>query len=235
MASAPAHAPTRSPDPHHQHGPAGADDTLLYHHFDDLEQQHESSALGMWVFLATEVLFFGGVLSAFALYQRYHPAAFEAAAQHLNVPLGAFNTAILLCSSLTMAFAVNAATLRDRRRTIRFLLLTFLFGSIFLGVKAYEWTHDYHEGLVPGLNWTNPHIEHEREAIFWTFYFTLTGVHALHMIVGVAILTVILVLLRRNWFTGCGATQIEMFGLYWHFVDIAWVFLFPILYLINLR
>ncbi len=230
MASASAHAPTGHAD--HHHAPAGADDTLLYHHFDDLEQQHESSALGMWVFLATEVLFFGGVLSAFALYQRYHAEAFEAAAHHLDVILGAFNTAVLLVSSLTMAFAVHYAALRDRQRTIRFLLLTFLFGTIFLGVKAYEWQHDWHEKLVPGLQWDDAG-RMPREAIFWVFYFTLTGVHALHMIVGIAILTVILILLRRNWFTGGGATQIEMFGLYWHFVDIAWVFLFPILYLIN--
>jgi cytochrome c oxidase subunit III len=187
----------------------------------------------MWVFLCTEILFFGGVLSAFALFERYHHTEFEAASHHLNVLLGAINTAVLLVSSLTMAFAVHYATLRDRAKTIRNLLFTLLFGSIFLGIKAIEWTTDWREGFIPGWNWTSPKILYPREAIFWSFYFTLTGLHALHMVIGVAILIVILVLLRRGWFTGTGATQIEMFGLYWHFVDIAWVFLFPILYLIN--
>lgn len=234
MASAHAHA--HAPSSHgHGHG-SSHDDTLLYPQFDDLAQQHESSNLGMWAFLATEVLFFGGALSAFAIANALHPTAFRTAAHHLNVPLGAVNTAVLLVSSLTMALAVHASQLRDRVMTVRWLLATVAVGAVFLGIKAYEWFVDYEEGFIPfaGLWNSEGKAGSDTEAIFWSFYFTLTGLHAIHMIIGIALILIMAVMVRTKWFTGCGSTQIEMLGLYWHFVDIAWVFLFPILYLINL-
>ncbi|MEW4567127.1 cytochrome c oxidase subunit 3 [Tautonia sp. JC769] len=210
----------------------GQDDTYLYHHFEDLQQQHESSSLGMWAFLSTEVLFFGGVLGAFAVVQTLYEPAMKAASEHLDPILGAYNTAVLLVSSLAMALAVRAAQLRQQRNTVLFLVATIVLGSAFLGVKAYEWIHDYHEALIPGINFDLERYP-GRQILFWSFYFTLTGIHALHMIIGIVIIAIMAVLVQRRWFTGGGATQIEMLGLYWHFVDIVWVFLYPILYLIN--
>ncbi|QDV37096.1 cytochrome c oxidase subunit 3 [Tautonia plasticadhaerens] len=210
----------------------GQDDTYLYHHFDDLNQQHESSSLGMWAFLATEVLFFGGVLGAFAIFQTMYAPAMRLASHHLDVMLGAVNTGVLLVSSLAMALAVRAAQLRRDRETIWLLIATIVLGSAFLGVKAYEWIHDYHLGLVPGLGFRLD-LYPGRQILFWSFYFTLTGIHALHMIIGIVIMAIMAVLVWRRWFSGGGATQVEMLGLYWHFVDIVWVFLYPILYLIN--
>ncbi|RUL89590.1 cytochrome c oxidase subunit 3 family protein [Tautonia sociabilis] len=186
----------------------------------------------MWAFLATEVLFFGGVLGAFAIVQTLHAPAMRAASHHLDVLLGAINTGVLLCSSLAMALAVRAAQLRQDRHTVWLLIATIVLGSAFLGIKAYEWIHDYHEELVPGLNFNQERYP-GRQILFWSFYFTLTGIHALHMVIGIVIMAIMAVLVWRRWFTGGGATQIEMLGLYWHFVDIVWVFLYPILYLIN--
>ncbi len=208
-------------------------ETYLYHHFEDLGQQHESSSLGMWAFLATEVLFFGGVFASFAIYQSLYPEAFETASHHLNIPLGAFNTAILLCSSLTMALAVRASQLRQRKETVWFLLGTILLGAIFLGIKFYEWSIEYRDGLVPGLNLDKSQLKYPQEVIFWSLYFTATGLHAIHMIIGIVIIGIMAALIWRRWMTGNGSTQVEMLGLYWHFVDIVWVFLFPVLYLIN--
>lgn len=208
------------------------DDTLLYHHFDDLYQQHESSSLGMWAFLSTEVLFFGGVLAAFAIIQTLYPEDMRDAAHHLNVTLGAVNTGVLLVSSLAMALAVRSAQLRRTRETNLYLLATIVLGSMFLGVKVYEWLHDYHESLVPGFGFNFEEFG-GKQVLFWCFYFTLTGIHALHMIIGIVIMAIMAVLLRRRWLSGGGATQVEMLGLYWHFVDIVWVFLYPLLYLIN--
>lgn len=210
----------------------GQDDTYLYHHFDDLQQQHESSSLGMWAFLSTEVLFFGGVLGAFAVVQTLYEPAMAAASAHLDAMLGAYNTAILLCSSLAMALAVRASQLRQHKNTVWLLVATIVLGSVFLGIKAYEWIHDYHQALVPGINFDLDRYP-GRQILFWSFYFTLTGIHALHMIIGIVIMAIMAVLVHRRWFTGAGSTQIEMLGLYWHFVDIVWVFLYPILYLIN--
>jgi cytochrome c oxidase subunit 3 len=156
----------------------------------------------------------------------------RAASSHLDPMLGAFNTAVLLVSSLAMALAVRASQLRQHKNTVWFLIATIVLGSAFLGIKAYEWIHDYHEGLVPGLNFDQEKYP-GRQILFWSFYFTLTGIHALHMVIGIVIIAIMAVMVWSRWFTGAGATQIEMLGLYWHFVDIVWVFLYPILYLIN--
>lgn len=208
------------------------DDTYLYHHFDDLQQQHDTSNLGMWVFLSTEVLFFGGALAAFAVVQVLFEREMAAASHHLFVMVGAVNTGVLLCSSLAMALAVRSAQLRQHRETVLFLLATIVLGSAFLAIKGYEWYVDYEEQLVPGVNF-NFEKYPGRQVLFWSFYFTLTGIHALHMVIGVVILGITAGLVQRNKLTGMGATQIEVIGLYWHFVDIVWVFLYPLLYLIH--
>jgi len=205
----------------------------LAHQFDDIEQQHESAALGMWIFLATEVMFFGGMFLGYAVYRGvYHPA-YAQASRHLDVLLGGINTAVLLCSSLTMALAVHAAQLGGRRTVVLFLLATMLLGSVFLGIKGLEYYHKYEERLIPGshFEFSGPNTNHAQ--IFFSFYFVMTGMHALHMIVGIGIMLVMIMLTWRGNFSAEYYFPIEMSGLYWHFVDIVWVFLFPLLYLVD--
>jgi cytochrome c oxidase subunit 3 len=208
----------------------------LQHHFDSLEQQLDASTLGMWVFLVTEVLFFGGMFLAYALYRIWYPDAWAAASHHLDVWLGAFNTTVLIASSLTMALAVRAAQTGNRNGQLLFLSLTLLLGSTFLGVKVIEYTDKFRHHLVPGPDF---HFEDSRYAraaqIFYSLYFAMTGMHALHMVVGAGLLTWLLYAARRGRFNQVWYTPVEMVGLYWHFVDIVWIFLFPLLYLVGHR
>ncbi len=205
----------------------------LFHHFDDLHQQKSSVTLGMWVFLANEVLFFGGAFMAYLFYRHAYPQAFMAASRELDVTLGATNTVILISSSLTMVLAVHAAQRGNRKGIDLFVVLTMLLGFAFLGIKAYEYHHKWVEHLVPGFGF---HFEgpHGREAqLFFLLYFVLTGLHATHMIIGAGIMTAILVWNRQGRFTKEYSAPVEVAGLYWHFVDIVWIFLFPLLYLIS--
>ncbi len=217
----------------------------LAHHFATLDQQHYAALLGMWVFLITEVLLFGGVFLGYAIYRGQAPDAFAAASEHLgqsvggleHVPfLGGLNTIVLLGSSFTMALAVRAGQIGSRAGMVRNLSLTLFLGAIFLGIKAYEYTHDWHLGMIPGIKFddslwhgVNPrHVE-----LFFIFYFVLTGLHAIHMVIGMAILAVILLKAQRGRFSAAYYTPVELAGLYWHFVDVVWIFLFPLLYLIR--
>jgi len=205
----------------------------LAHQFDDLDQQFEASTLGMWTFLITEIMFFGGLFAGYAVYRSLYPAAFAEASRLLNYKIGAINTAVLICSSLTMVLAVRAAQLGRRRSLIIFLLLTMILGSTFLGVKVVEYSHKFHEHLVPGPSFVfeGPHA---REAqIFFSFYFGMTGMHALHMILGIGLLAFLVVQSLRGRFSPEYYTPVDISGLYWHFVDVVWIFLFPLLYLIS--
>jgi cytochrome c oxidase subunit III len=202
--------------------------------FDDRTQQHEAASLGMWIFLATEVMFFGALFTGYTVYRNLYTTAFEAGSHLLNARIGAFNTAVLIGSSLTMALAVHAAQTGMRKRLITFLASTMVLGGLFLYVKfAIEWVHDYRDGIVPGLHFTysGPHASHV--AMFFCFYFIMTGVHALHMIIGEGVMTVLLIMAWRGEFSRESHNHIEMFGLYWHFIDIIWIFLFPFLYLLG--
>jgi cytochrome c oxidase subunit 3 len=205
----------------------------LAHQFDDLEQQSEAASLGMWTFLITEILFFGGLFAGYAVYRSSYPQAFASGSHHLDVVLGAINTVVLISSSLTMALAVHAAQQGQRKALIAFLFLTILLGSVFLGIKGVEYAHKFEEHLVPGRAFTydGPYAQHAQ--LFFSFYFAMTGMHALHMVIGVGILAVLAVLAWRHRFSPVYYTPVEMTGLYWHFVDIVWIFLFPLLYLIG--
>jgi cytochrome c oxidase subunit 3 len=205
----------------------------LAHQFDDIEQQHESASLGMWIFLATEVMFFGGMFLGYAVYRSAYSAAYAEASRHLDVLLGGINTAVLLCSSLTMALAVHAAQLGGRRTVVVFLIATILLGSVFLGIKSWEYYHKYEEHFIPGPHFEFPGPNSGHAQIFFSFYFVMTGMHALHMIIGIGIMLVMIVLTWRRRFSAEYYFPIEMTGLYWHFVDIVWVFLFPLLYLVD--
>lgn len=207
------------------------------HQFDDVEQQHEASTLGMWIFLATEVMFFGGLLLGYLVYRFSYPDAFAQGSRHLDLVLGSVNTAVLLLSSFTMALAVHSAQTGRRHGVIAFLLVTALLGCVFLGIKGVEYGHKFEENLVPvrGFALLDDDTPAGQVQLFFGIYFTLTGVHALHLIIGVGALGVLVALAWRGRFSSDYYTPVEMTGLYWHFVDIVWVFLFPLLYLIGGR
>jgi cytochrome c oxidase subunit 3 len=220
--------------------PAGHDDETatgheaeLRHHFDDLGQQHDAATLGMWLFLATEVLFFGGLFAAYMLYRVWYPETFGAASRTLDITLGTVNTLVLIGSSLTMALAVHAAEKDQRRTLMMFLVLTMVLGAVFLGIKGVEYAHKFEEHHVPGLGFHFEGAAPERANLFFSLYFAMTGLHAAHMVIGLGIIAVMLVMAWRGRFSARWHTPIEITGLYWHFVDIIWIFLFPLLYLVD--
>jgi cytochrome c oxidase subunit III len=220
----------------HAHGP-------LAHQFEDLDQQRTSATLGMWTFLATEVMFFGGLFAGFAVYRFTDPRAFALACRELLIWAGTINTFVLLTSSLTMALAVRAGPEGNSKQQLRYLLLTMVLATIFLGIKAFEYYKEYEHHLVPGLNFSTAHLEvrgatpHviKQTELFFVFYFFMTGLHATHMIIGIGVMAWMAILARRGRFTREYYTPLELTGLYWHFVDMIWVFLFPLLYLIELH
>jgi cytochrome c oxidase subunit 3 len=206
----------------------------LQHQFESPGQQREASALGMWIFLVTEVLFFGGFFLAYTIYRYQNARAFAHASLHMDIALGTLNTAVLICSSLTMAMAVHSAATGRRRLLILFLVVTMVLGGAFLGIKAVEYTDHIRHHLFPGSGFRYPVPAEARQAeMFFSLYFGMTGLHALHMVVGLGLLATLLVLARRGRFTPEYHTPVEVSGLYWHFVDIVWIFLFPLLYLIG--
>ncbi len=202
------------------------------HQFDSAEHQHGAAQLGMWVFIAQEVLFFGGLFLVYTVYRFLYPAAFAQASHHLDVVLGCFNTAVLIGSSLTMALAVHGAQLGNRWTQVFFLLLTILLGCVFLGVKVIEYGQKFQEHLIPG-----PSFQFDGDArhaqLFFSLYFVMTGLHALHMIIGIGVLGVLAWQAARGAYGSAYYSPVELTGLYWHFVDIVWIFLFPLLYLIG--
>jgi cytochrome c oxidase subunit 3 len=203
------------------------------HHFDDVEQQHQASWLGMWVFLSTEVMFFGGMFAGYFVYRHWYMQAFASASNHLDLWLGAINTAVLICSSFTMALAVYSAETSRRKPLITFLVLTIILGLAFLGIKFYEYHTKFEEHLVPGSSFRFDASLARPAEIFFSFYFAMTGMHAVHMIIGIGLLTALIVQARRGRFSALYHTPVELTGLYWHFVDIVWIFLFPLLYLLG--
>ena len=203
------------------------------HQFDDIEQQHEASWIGMWIFLATEVMFFGGLFTGYTVYRSAYVQAFADASNHLDIWLGTINTAVLIGSSLTMALAVHSAETSKRRPLIGFLLLTIVLGSVFLGIKFTEYYFKFEEHLVPGNSFIYEGPLAPAAEIFFSFYFAMTGMHALHMIIGIGLLTSLVLKASRGRFSASYFTPVELTGLYWHFVDIVWIFLFPLLYLVG--
>jgi cytochrome c oxidase subunit 3 len=208
-------------------------ETVLAHQFDDTAQQHDASWTGMWVFLATEIMFFGGMFMGYILYRSDYSAAFANASNHLDVLLGGINTAVLICSSFTMALAVHGAQSGKRNAVVAFLLLTIILGSVFLGIKFTEYYFKFEEHLVPGSSFIYEGAVAKPAEIFFSFYFVMTGMHALHMIIGIGLLTSLIIRSLRGLFSPSYYTPVELTGLYWHFVDIVWIFLFPLLYLVG--
>jgi cytochrome c oxidase subunit 3 len=217
------------------------------HHFETAEQQREAASFGMWLFLLTEIMFFGGLFFAYLLYRNWYYDAFVSASNSLSLPLGLINTIVLISSSFTMAMAVWSAETRSLPKIKLFLWLTILLGFVFLGIKTVEYNDKFVEHHVPGSSFDISmfvHPENVKEKpltvdeanktqVYFSLYFAMTGVHALHMIIGIAILFVLVSKASKGAYTNGYVQPIENFGLYWHFVDIVWIFLFPFLYLIN--
>ena len=199
--------------------------------FDDMPQQRQASILGMWTFLATEILFFGGMFLGYTVYRHAYPEAFAAASRHTIVLFGTLNTAILLTSSLTVALAVRAVQLNQNKAVVRFLLVTVLLGFCFLGVKGLEYRDDIHEHLWPGPHF-RADLPHQAQ-IFWFLYWAMTGLHALHVTIGIGLLAVIAWMASHRKFSSDYYNPVEISALYWHFVDIVWIYLYPLLYLIK--
>jgi cytochrome c oxidase subunit 3 len=192
----------------------------------------------MWVFLVTEVMFFGGLFLAYTVYRNLYFHAFVPSSRHLSLTLGAVNTAVLICSSLTMAMGVHSSALGRRRATVAWLLLTVALGSVFLGIKGVEYKDKFDHHLVPGERFQAEELHLEGDEaraaqIFYALYFAMTGLHATHMVIGIPIILVIAWMANRGRFSPEYHTPVELTGLYWHFVDIIWIFLFPLLYLIG--
>jgi cytochrome c oxidase subunit 3 len=216
----------------------------LQHHFENMEQQREAGTLGMWVFLVTEIMFFGGMFFAYTLYRSQYPEAFASASNHLSLPLGAINTVVLILSSFTMALAVYSAQTGKRRGQVICLTLTLVLGLTFLGIKAVEYHDKYVDRLIPGKLIPGrpfdpgtvhllPGAKAQNVEMFYWIYFAMTGMHAIHMIIGVGLLSVILYFAARGRYDPEYHSPVEVSGLYWHFVDIVWIFLFPLLYLLG--
>jgi cytochrome c oxidase subunit 3 len=208
--------------------------TAVLHHFENAEQQKDASTIGMWVFLVTEVMFFGGLFLAYFVYRQAYPAAFASASNKTDLLIGAANTTVLICSSLTMALAVHFAALGKKNLIVLFLILTLILGGTFLGVKAYEYHDKYVHHEIPGQNFDcEGCADAAHTPLFFALYFGMTGLHATHMIIGVGIILFLIAQARKGAYGPEWHTPVEMFGLYWHFVDIVWIFLFPLLYLID--
>jgi cytochrome c oxidase subunit III len=208
---------------------------VVAHHFDDYEQQYQSGLLGMWAFLVSEIMFFGGVFATYMVYRHGAPEAFAHASRHLDLYLGTINTFVLLTSSLTMALAVRAAQLNSRGQAILMLALTIVLASVFLGIKLVEYQHKFHDGYFPmlGFPFSYEGADAGSVKLFFGLYFGMTGLHALHMVIGIGVMFVTLVLVGKAHEASDRTLIVENVGLYWHFVDVIWIFLFPLLYLID--
>jgi len=205
----------------------------LAHHFSSSKQQRDSAKLGLWIFLVTEVLLFGGLFVAYAVYRAWNPDMFHNAHKALDLTLGTINTVVLISSSLTMALAIRSIQLDRKRTSWYFLLATIALALVFLVIKYFEYSHKIHLGQLPGKFYTYTGIEGTNPHIFFTIYFTMTGLHALHIIGGMSVIGWIAYRTRKGHFSAEYYTPVELAGLYWHFVDLVWIYLFPLLYLIG--
>lgn len=205
----------------------------LEHHFADAGQQKSAAKLGMWIFLATEVLFFGGLFMAYGALRYLYPGTFTAAHRFLSVPMGGLNTVVLITSSLTMALAVRSAQVGDRKMLPRMLVATLLLACVFLAVKYVEYHHKFELGLLPGRYYHSEIAIAGLPHVFFGVYFVMTGLHAVHVIAGIGVIGWILLRSRQGAYSQAYHTPVENVGLYWHLVDLVWIFLFPLLYLVK--
>jgi len=202
------------------------------HHFDSVAQEEDAGIQGIWLFLATEVLMFGGLFVAYAIFRGMYPEMFHHASKYLDTKLGALNTLVLIASSYSMASAVRSTQKGDTQKSFNLILITIACALIFMTVKYFEYTHKFHEGLFPGANFSHPGAD-KHLGLFFGLYFVMTGLHAIHITVGVGLMVWLLIRIKRGDFSPHYFIPVDAVGLYWHIVDIIWIFLFPLLYLIG--
>jgi cytochrome c oxidase subunit 3 len=203
------------------------------HHFDSADTQFDAAKLGIWLFLVTEILLFGGLFCAFAILRSWYLPAFIEGHRELNWRLGGLNTIFLITSSFTMALGVRAAQTNQKRNTVLLLLATVILAGCFLVVKYFEYSHKIHEHLLPGAHFAAEHFVHKEAALFFTVYFMMTGIHGVHVVVGMALIIWVLIRASRGEFSQRYYAPVEGVGLYWHLVDLIWIYLFPLLYLVG--
>ncbi len=205
------------------------------HHWNNAEQEFSAAKMGLWLFLATELLMFGGLFVGYAVYRAELPVTFFEAHKVLSIPLGAVNTAVLITSSLTMALAIRGAMLNQQKQMMAMLVITFLCAATFMVIKlAFEWPHKFHDGTLPGKFYFYEGLAGvERPHIFFSLYFLMTGLHGIHVVLGMAVIAWLIWKGSKGAFYSGYYTPVEMTGLYWHLVDLIWIFLFPLFYLIG--
>jgi len=207
--------------------------SYLAHHFSEVAQQKESAKLGMWIFLLTEILLFGGLFVAYAVFRAWHPEMFVNAHKQLDILMGTINTVVLITSSLTVALAIRSIQMGNKKRTIQLLFVTILLASVFLIIKYFEYSHKIHLGQLPGKYYTFEGLEGTNPHVFFSIYFMMTGLHGIHVLIGIIAITWVMIRTSKNHFSAEYYTPIEMVGLYWHLVDLIWIYLFPLFYLIG--
>ncbi|KYF53471.1 cytochrome C oxidase subunit III [Sorangium cellulosum] len=208
-------------------------DFHVAHHFDSADTQFDAGRMGVWLFLVTEILLFGGLFCAFAIFRTWFFDSFVEAHHHLDKVMGGVNTIVLICSSLTMALAVRSAQKSDQKTTTRLLVVTLLCAAAFLVIKYFEYQHKFHDGLLPGKYFTAEGFQTAHAGIFFAIYFMMTGIHGFHVIIGMGLITWILIRNMRGEFSSRYYSPVEGVGLYWHLVDLIWIYLFPLLYLVG--
>ncbi len=202
------------------------------HHFPNLRQQEHAARLGMWLFLATELLLFGGLFTAYSVYRFLYAESFAEGSAHLSVAAGTINTIVLITSSLSVALAFHLARGGRGRAAAISLAITLVFAVLFLCIKAWEWTHDFQEGFLPGRYFSSSEFQAVGAPMFFTLYFIMTGLHGLHVLVGMVVLAVLMFRCWRGDYDGGYTTPVELGGMYWHLVDLIWIFLYPLFYLV---
>lgn len=205
----------------------------LQHHFVDAEQQFDAAKAGMWIFLVTEVLFFGGLFAAYIIYRAWFPELFTLASEELNTLWGGVNTLVLIGSSLTVAMAIKSAQLNQKKAIVINLGITIALACIFMVIKYFEYTHKFELGIFPGEFYTFEGIDHPKANIFFSLYYMMTGLHGIHVLVGIGLMIWLIIKANKGAYDSEYYTPVEITGLYWHLVDIIWIFLFPLFYLID--
>jgi cytochrome c oxidase subunit 3 len=227
MASTPTAAPNVATGHTHSAHPPH-----LQHHFVTSAQQFDAAKMGMWLFLVTEILLFSGMFVAYTVYRAWHPEVFDAASKLLDWRLGGLNTLVLLASSLTVAMGIHYAQQDNRRLLVTNLVITVLLAGVFMVVKYFEYTSKFEHGIFPGANYTSHDLTIPYAPQFFSIYFIMTGIHGVHVLVGMVLISWLAIRAARGHFTSAWYTPVELTGLYWHIVDIIWIFLFPLMYLI---
>lgn len=215
------------------HSNTSSHPAFLQHHFVNAEQQFNTAKFGMWVFLVTEILFFGGLFAAYIIYRAQYPELFTMASEELNTLWGGVNTIVLIGSSLTVAMAIRSAQLNQKRNIIINLGITIALACVFMLIKYFEYTHKFHLGIFPGEFYTYGGVDHPQANIFFSLYYMMTGLHGVHVLVGIGLMIWLIVKASKKQFDSEYYTPVEITGLYWHLVDIIWIFLFPLFYLID--